>query len=161
MIPLHTECLSHNYTRKQTQGTLKLIPPLPSFLVEETSHRTTSTHILQYCPVRLAGIPWIWCTLFNWEATGRFWGSSCGSNCKLPDLPSLSPEAALPTFSGIPSSSSAEQTCDSVGSARPRNPHNLHPAHTHRARVTAEEEPWCKPECITTKRNPQRKLEWT
>lgn len=48
MIPLHTECISHNYTRKKMQGTLKLIPPLPSFLVEETSH------ILQYYPVQLS-----------------------------------------------------------------------------------------------------------
>lgn len=46
MIPLHTECISRNYTKKQMQGTLKIIPPLPSFLIGKTSHRITSTHVL-------------------------------------------------------------------------------------------------------------------
>lgn len=100
---------SHNYTRTQMQETPMLIPP-PSLVAAASQRITYTSHTLQHCPVQL---PHILCNFSwplplkkgkkitwkkasgEWGITGRFWGSSYCSSCKLPDWPEINSKNKL------------------------------------------------------------------
>lgn len=136
MIPLHTECISHNCTKKQMQGTLKIIPPLPSFLVGKTSHRITTTHILQYYPLDLLFL------------IGRLLTGFEGLPTSLTVNFLTCPKYTLFTFAGIPSSFLCTASLWRRGLSPARE--SMQPqACTH----TEQVEPQRRAECMTTKRN--------
>lgn len=152
MKPLHTECISCNCTKKQMQGMLKIIPPLPSFLGGKTSHGITSTHILQY-------YPWIWFTVINWEITDRFWGSSHFIDSKLPDMPKIHPIHIFRNTILLPlHSKSVTQRVQ----PSPRI-NAISSLHTHRACVTAQEGPCSslQSRVQNNKKKLKSKLVWT